>query len=173
MSQAVQVKKIFDFSLLRRVFHFASPYKKRFYYSLFLAVFLAVISPLRPWLIQVTITKGLQHSPQVWFLHGAAAVIIGVTVIQLTLLLIETACRFVFTFFTASLGQSVVKDLRVTTFKKVINLNLSQYDKTPIGTLTTRTINDINLSMIFLATGLSPSLPICCLSLRCLLTCFL
>jgi len=156
MSTAVKGKKIVDISLLRRVFHFAAPYKSRFYYSIFLAVFLAVISPVRPWLIQVTITKGLQLDPNVWFMHGATSVIIGVTVIQLVLLLVETACRFIFTFFTASLGQSVVKDLRVTTYKKIINLNLSQYDKTPIGTLTTRTINDIESINDIFSDGLIP-----------------
>ncbi|MEP7239179.1 MAG: ABC transporter transmembrane domain-containing protein, partial [Ferruginibacter sp.] len=143
MSESAKVKKVFDFSLLRRVFYFASPYKSKFYWSIFLAIFLAIISPVRPWLIQVTINDGLLPGAHVGFLRGAAQVIIGITIIQLALLLIETLCRFVFTFFTASLGQSVVKDMRVATYKKVIDLNLSQYDKTPIGTLTTRTINDI------------------------------
>ena len=156
MSQPVKGKKIFDFSLLRRVFHFAAPYKNKFYTSIFLAIFLAAISPIRPWLIQVTLTKGLQNNPNVWFLHGAVSVIIGVTVIQLSLLVIESACRFVFTFFTASLGQSVVKDLRVATYKKIVNLNLSQFDKTPIGTLTTRTINDIESINDIFSDGLIP-----------------
>ncbi|MEP7109824.1 MAG: ABC transporter ATP-binding protein [Ferruginibacter sp.] len=156
MIEPVKVKKVFDFSLLRRVFHFAAPYKNKFFWSLFLAIFLAVISPVRPWLIQLTINKGMQPGAQVWFLKGAAEVIIGITVIQLALLLIETVCRFIFTFFTASLGQSVVKDMRVTTYKKVINLNLSQYDKTPIGTLTTRTINDIESINDIFSDGLIP-----------------
>ncbi|MEO6722481.1 MAG: ABC transporter ATP-binding protein [Ferruginibacter sp.] len=156
MSESAKVKKVFDFSLLRRVFYFASPYKSKFYWSLFLAIFLAVISPLRPWLIQVTINNGLLPGAHVGFLRGAAQVIIGITIIQLALLLIETLCRFVFTFFTASLGQSVVKDMRVATYKKVIDLNLSQYDKTPIGTLTTRTINDIESINDIFSEGLIP-----------------
>lgn len=156
MSQTVQGKKIFDFSLLRRVFHFAAPYKNKFYASVFLAIFLAVISPVRPWLIQVTITKGLEKDAAFWFMHGAADVIIGITVIQLSLLVIESICRFVFTFFTASLGQNVVKDLRVNTYKKIVNLNLSQFDKTPIGTLTTRTINDIESINDIFSDGLIP-----------------
>ncbi len=156
MSIPVKAKKVFKISLLHRVFQFASPYKNKFYYSLFLAFFLAVISPVRPWLIQLTINRGLKPSPDVWFLHGASAVIIGVTVIQLALLLVETICRFIFTFFTASLGQSVVKDLRVTTYKKIINLNLAQFDKTPIGTLTTRTINDIESINDIFSDGLIP-----------------
>lgn len=156
MSGQVQPKKIFDFTLLRRVFHFASPYKGRFYWSIFLAILLAVVSPLRPWLIQVTINNGLSDNPHFSFLHGAASVIVGVTVIQLVLLLAESALRFVFTFLTASLGQNVVKDMRIATYKKVIGLNLSQYDKTPIGTLTTRTINDIESINDIFSDGLVP-----------------
>jgi len=156
MSEQAKVKKVFDFSLLRRVFHFAAPYKGKFFWSIFLAIFLAVISPVRPWLIQLTINNGMQPGAEVWFLQGAAEVIIGITVIQLALLLIETLCRFVFTFFTASLGQSVVKDMRVETYKKVINLNLSQFDQTPIGTLTTRTINDIESINDIFSDGLIP-----------------
>jgi ATP-binding cassette subfamily B multidrug efflux pump len=156
MSEQAKPKTIFNFSLLRRVFQFASPYKSKFYWSLFLAVFLAVISPIRPWLIQLTINRGLQSGTNFWFLKGAGPVIIGITVIQLVLLLIETVCRFIFTFFTASLGQSVVKDMRVTTYKKIISLNLSQFDKTPIGTLTTRTINDIESINDIFSDGLIP-----------------
>ena len=156
MSEPVKVKKVFDFSILRRVFQFAAPYKTKFFWSIFLAIFLAVISPVRPWLIQLTINKGMQPGAAIWFLKGAGQVIIGITIIQLALLLIETICRFIFTFFTASLGQSVVKDMRVATYKKVINLNLSQYDKTPIGTLTTRTINDIESINDIFSDGLIP-----------------
>ena len=156
MIEPVKTKKILNISLLRRVFNFAAPYKNKFYWSLFLAIFLAVISPIRPWLIQFTINDGLNPNVHAGFLHGAAEVIIGVTVIQLALLVVETICRFVFTFFTASLGQSVVKDMRVATYKKVISLNLGQFDKTPIGTLTTRTINDIESINDIFADGLIP-----------------
>ncbi len=149
-------KKIFNVSLLRRVFEFAAPYRKRFYWSIFLAIFLAILSPVRPWLIQVTINIGLKPGAHFWKLHGATSVIIGITVIQLGILLIESLGRFIFTFFTASLGQSVVKDMRVASYKKIINLNLSQFDKTPIGTLTTRTINDIESINDIFSDGLIP-----------------
>lgn len=156
MSEKAKAKKIFNFSLLRRVFRFASPYKSKFYYSLVLAILLAVISPIRPWLIQLTINQGLKPGATVGFLKGASQVIIGITIIQLAILLLETIFRFIFTFFTASLGQSVVKDMRVATYKKVISFNLSQYDKTPIGTLTTRTINDIESINDIFSDGLIP-----------------
>ncbi|MCO5235345.1 MAG: ABC transporter ATP-binding protein/permease [Chitinophagaceae bacterium] len=128
-------KKIFDFSLLKRVFRYAAPYKKQFLISITIAIVLAVLSPLRPWLIQVTVDTYIRG--------GLARAVIIITVIQIGLLLLETALRFYFSFLTAWLGQTVVKDLRITVFNKVIHLNLSQFDRTPIGTLTTRTINDI------------------------------
>src|SRR5437764_14773523 len=119
MSEQRKSKKIFDFSLLRRVFRFATPYRSRFYWSIFLSIVLAVISPVRPWLIQLTINNGLKDNAHVWFLKGAGSVIIGITIIQLVLLLLETICRFIFTFFTASLVQSVVRYMRIATYKKI------------------------------------------------------
>lgn len=156
MSTGSPAKKIFDVSLLRRVFRFAAPYKRKFYLSLFLSIFLALLAPLRPFLIQVTINDGLGGHAASRFLEGPGAFIIEVTIIQIILLLIETGTRFYFTFTTASLGQSVVKDLRISTYNKILHLNLSQFDKTPIGTLTTRTINDIESVNDIFSDGLIP-----------------
>ncbi len=156
MADKAGSKKIFDFSLLRRVFRFAGPYKKKFYGSLGLAIVLAIMSPIRPALIQYTINDAVQGRAAVNWWGSLQGAIITITIIQLGLLLIETVCRFFFTFLTASLGQSVVKDMRVATYKKVLGFNLSQYDKTPIGTLTTRTINDIESINDIFSDGLIP-----------------
>ncbi len=156
MIMAPAQKKIIRLSLLKRVFTFAAPYKKKFYISLFLAVFLAAIAPVRPLLIQITINNGLNQNAAAQFINGPGGFIIEITIIQIVLLLIETGCRFLFTFTTASLGQSVVKDLRVSTYKKIVHLNLSQFDRTPIGTLTTRTINDIESVNDIFSDGLIP-----------------
>lgn len=156
MSMAIAGKKSIRFFLIKRVFTFAAPYKKKFYLSLFLAVFLAILAPIRPFLIQLTLNNGLNENAVAQFIKGPGGFIIEITLIQLVLLLVETACRFFFTFTTAALGQSVVKDLRVSTYQKIIQLNLSQFDKTPIGTLTTRTINDIESVNDIFSDGLIP-----------------
>jgi ATP-binding cassette subfamily B protein len=129
------VKKVFNTGLLRRIFTFAVPYRRSFYMSMFLTVLLAVISPMRPYLIQLTVDK--------YIAGQMVQMLITVTIIQILLLLVETIMRFYFSYLTNWLGQSVVKDLRVTVYKKIVHLNLAFFDKTPIGTLTTRTINDI------------------------------
>lgn len=82
--------------------------------------------------------------------------VVTITLIQIGLIVIETLMRFFFTFTTAVLGQSVVRDLRVATYKKIMGLNLSQFDKTPIGTLTTRTVNDIESINDIFSDGLVP-----------------
>src|SRR5580765_8211074 len=106
MPEQKKRKKLLDFSILRRVFAFTKPYKKKLY----LSIFLAVISPLRPFLIQYTVNTFIKDRNTYW--------LILITVIQIGILLIETAMRFYFAFLTSWLGQTVVKDLRVKVYKK-------------------------------------------------------
>ncbi len=141
-------KTYFNLAVLKRVFGYASPYKKKFYLSVVLAILLAVITPVRPLLIQITVNQHIANS--------AIQAVINITFIQIGLILVETLMRFWFSFTTAWLGQSVVKDMRIGVYKKILGLNLSQFDKTPIGTLTTRTINDIESINEIFAEGLVP-----------------
>lgn len=146
-------KKIFDFSLMARVFEYVRPYRLQFISSVVLAILLALMTPVRPLLMQVTVDKAVNTPTKIpWYiewllsdvqLNNAVAFILAITIFQVIFLLLETALRFLFSFLTSWLGQSVVKDMRVSVFKKILGLNLKQFDTTPIGTLTTRTINDI------------------------------
>ncbi len=156
MTSERKVKKFLDVSLLKRVFAFTAPYKNKFIVSIALAILLALIAPLRPFLIQLTINDGIKNNTVGHFFTGAGGFIIEITILQIFLLIGETACRFYFTFSTATLGQNVVKDLRVATYRKILQLNLRQFDKTPIGTLTTRTINDIESVNDIFSDGLIP-----------------
>lgn len=148
MPEQKKRKKLLDFSILKRVFAFTAPYKKKLYLSIFLSVLIAVISPLRPYLIQYTINHFIHDRSTYW--------LILITIIQIGMLLFETGLRFYFGFLTSWLGQTVVKDMRVKVYKKILNFNLSQFDKTPIGTLTTRTINDIEAVNNIFSDGLIP-----------------
>ena len=84
--------------------------------------------------------------------------LIRITLFQIALLLIETLLRFVFSYYTAWIGQRVVKDLRTQVFDKILHYNLRQFDRTPIGTLTTRTVNDIETISDIFAEGFIPIL---------------
>ena len=165
MQQTPQ-KKIFDFSQFSRIFQFVKPYTNYFYGSILLAIVMAFFAPIRPYLIQLTIDSATGknlHIPS-WLkwmlfktdLSDVTKFIIAVTLFQVIFLLLETSIRFLFSFITAWMGQMVVKDLRVKVYEKIVDLNLSQFDKTPIGTLTTRTINDIESINDIFSDGLIP-----------------
>lgn len=128
-------KKVFNLGLLRRIFEFTGPYRATLYTVASLAVVLAIVSPLRPYLIKVSVDKYIGNN----LLKG----LIWISVFQFGVLVIESLLRFWFTYRANWLGQSVVNDMRNGVFRKVIFQNVSYYDHTPIGTLTTRTINDI------------------------------
>ena len=72
--------KIFDFSLLRKIFRFAAPYKNKFYLSVILSVVLALLSPLRPYLIQYTVNNFIKDGNTSW--------LILITIIQIGMLII-------------------------------------------------------------------------------------
>jgi ATP-binding cassette, subfamily B, multidrug efflux pump len=128
-------KKRFDTQLLFRILALAKPYQGTFITAASMAVILAPLSSARPYLIQQMVDKHI-------FAHDVSGMTFMVTVLLL-LLFLEVTIQYVFNYMTSWLGQSVIRDLRVRVFKHVSSLNLSYFDKTPIGTSTTRTINDI------------------------------
>ena len=99
-------------------------------------------------LIQLTVDKYIANS--------LPKMVVYITLIQIGIIIFETLMRFWFSFTTAWLSQAVVKDIRITVYKKILGLNLGQFDKTPIGTLTTRTINDIESINEIFSDGLIP-----------------
>jgi ATP-binding cassette, subfamily B, multidrug efflux pump len=132
---ASQSKKRFDTQLFFRILSLAKPYQGYFIFAAFLAVVLAPLSSMRPFLIQQMVDEHIFK----YDVDGMTRMV----VILLVLLFSEVAIQYIFNYTTSWLGQSIVKDLRIRVFKHISSLNLSYFDKTPIGTSTTRTINDI------------------------------
>ena len=135
MAKDNSIKKIFDLQLLRRIFSFTRPYKKTLYLSMGLSIILALLTPLRPKLIEYSVDKYINNQ----LLEG----LIWISIVQLGFLLIESVLRFWFSYKTAWLGQTTVNDMRKKVFNKILHQDIAYYDKSAIGTLTTRTVNDI------------------------------
>ncbi len=132
MSQPAQK---FNYSLFRRVLSMVKPYKRTFYFTAGLAVILANLGPLRPFLLQKMVDDHIFKGD----VQGMTLIACGI----FGLLILEVILRYFFLFYADWLGQATIRDLRVKVFRHVTNLNLRYFDKTPIGTSTTRTINDI------------------------------
>lgn len=152
------------FPVISELYTYVKPYKKWFYASVVLALLMAVTSPVRPYLIQqtlsVTTSKNvsgiLRWLPINFIEKPITSLILSITIFQIVFIFIETAIRFAFSFLTAKLGQLVVKDLRVAVFNRIVNFPLQQFDTTPVGTLSTRTINDIESINEIFSDGLIP-----------------
>lgn len=145
----------FDLDTFRRLLRYARPYRWRLILSILLALVLAVFAPVRPLLIDHTLRDILGGDLEKGF---AIRLLVNITLIQVVLLILESAMRFLFTYLTTWLGQTVVRDLRRDVFDRVLSLNLRQFDRTPIGTLTTRTVNDIESVNDVFSDGLVPVL---------------
>ena len=134
MSQ-VQTKKKFNVPLFRRILSLANPYRLTFFTAAFLAIILAPLSSARPYLIQQMVDEHIFK----YDVPGMTTMVM----ILIGLLVLEVCLQYAFNYMTSWLGQSVIRDLRVRVFKQVVSLNLTYFDKTPIGQSTTRTISDI------------------------------
>ena len=161
-------KPALKITILKRVFSFVKPYRFIFWANVVLSIILAFSTPVRPYLIQSTVNIAIGKMVTLpiwlqWFLPAGAMgsvikLVIAITLFQVGFIIIETVLRFFFTFGMAWLGQQVIRDLRNKVYDKIMHWEMRQFDKTPIGTLTTRTINDIESINDIFSDGLIPIL---------------
>ncbi|MFN8278255.1 MAG: ABC transporter ATP-binding protein [Chitinophagales bacterium] len=123
-----------NFVLVRRVLRLAAPYKTAFYGAVLLSLVLAALSPIRPFLVQKAIDQ---------YMNTTGAGLLELSLIMVVLLLVETALRYYFTYLTAWLGASIIRDLRNRVYRHILSSRLRYFDTTPVGTSTTRTITDV------------------------------
>ena len=127
--------KAFDRKLFARVFQFVQPYRRLFWSSFGLTILLAGMGVVRPLLMGGMIDD--------YALTGDAQGLLYVALIVCALLIAETVIQFYQSYWTAWLGQAVTFDLRQKLYTKVMGFKMRYFDRTPIGTLVTRVISDI------------------------------
>ncbi|MFZ4634238.1 MAG: ABC transporter ATP-binding protein [Saprospiraceae bacterium] len=112
-----------------------APYRVTFVLTALLTLILGPLAVLRPRMIQQMVDD--------YVVHGNVQGMMYMTALISGVLLLEVLLRYLFIYHADWLGQAVIRDLRVKVFRHITNLNLSYFDRTPIGQSTTRTINDI------------------------------
>jgi ATP-binding cassette subfamily B multidrug efflux pump len=127
--------QIFDVQILSRIYSFLKPYRLRFWSLVTLIMVSACVVPLNPLLIRYTIDNYISSGnyPKLALMLLA---MIGV-------LLLQGLLQFVSAFMAGWLGQTVIRDIRVKLYAKILRLRLKFFDDTPIGRLVTRTVSDI------------------------------
>jgi len=125
----------FDWDILKRILSLASPYKGLFIGVAVLAVVIAPISAVRPYLINVIVDD--------YIFNNDIPGLVRMSLIFMAVVLLAVLLQYIFIYSVNLLGQQVIRDLRVRVFKHILSLKLRFFDQTPIGTITTRTINDV------------------------------
>jgi ATP-binding cassette subfamily B multidrug efflux pump len=137
---------VVNINLLKRIFQYVKPYRSIFIYSVVLTILLALIAPVRPFLIKYTLDNHI--------LKGNYQGLLNMTILMIGLLILQSVIQYSHTLLTNTLGQSAIKDLRIAVFNHITKLRLKFFDKTPIGQLITRTVSDLETIADIFSEGL-------------------
>ncbi len=121
--------------IIKKVYEYVQPYRRYMWLCIFLTLVLAIVGPLRPYLIQLTIDDYTQS--------GLKEKVLMITLLQLGLLLLEAGIRYGFMYWVSVLAQSVVVDMRDRIFSLITTRNITFFHRNPVGTLSTRVVNDM------------------------------
>lgn len=137
---------IFDIKLFSKLMVYVKPYKKTYYFVMTSAIILAGFSALTPYLLKITVDDyiRLKDFDGMIFLIG----------MMLFALFSEVIFQFLFVYFANWLGQNVIRDLRVVLFKKIVGFKMAYFDKSAVGRLVTRAVNDIETIASIFSQGL-------------------
>ena len=136
----------FDTKLFKRLLKYTTPYKKTFYFVVFAAIMLSGLAVLRPYLLRLTIDKGITQSDSESLIYYVSS--------MLVVLIFEVLFQFSFIFYANWLGQEVIRDIRVKLFKHMMNFKKQYFDNSSVGRLVTRAVSDIETIASIFSQGL-------------------
>lgn len=134
--------KAFDVGLFRRLMAFTKPYRLVFYFVGFAAIAMSGLAILRPYLLSLAIDQSI--IPREWDSF------MKYVILMLVVLILEVLFQFAFIFYANWLGQNVIRDLRTKLFNLMVSFKMKYFDRSAVGRLTTRAVNDVEtISSIF------------------------
>lgn len=133
----------FDWSLLKRVLGYTTPYRGLFSLAIVMTVTLSFLSVVRPMLIRHTVNNFIVTPADASHEAVLRNELLVFTIILIGLLLVESILQFTNGYTTSLLGQRIVRDLRVQMHRKVLGFKAKYFDRTPVGTAVTRVVSDI------------------------------
>ena len=126
-------------SRTKHTFHqlsrFVKPYRGVFVAVALFAILSSIFSTAQPYLIKVAIDDFITPKNYEGLLH--------ITYILIALLCAEVLMQFLFSYFSNWLGQTVIRDVREKLFAHLLRLKMRYFDKSSIGVLVTRAVNDM------------------------------
>lgn len=152
-------------SSFTKLLAYAKPYKGKLYFVIFWAIFLAIMTALRPFLLNFTIDNYLVDAKketniiQQYFEEFMQYFFAGndnptnlriLVIIMFIALVLEGIAQFYFTYLANWLGQDIIKDLRDKLYHHITSFKMKYFDNEPVGKLVTRSVSDIeSIASIF------------------------
>ena len=136
----------FNIKLFFRLLEFVKPYKPNFIFVTIAAILISVFSILSQYLLKIGVDDYItlkNYSGLVYIISLMFAV-----------LMFQVIFQFLFVYFTNILGQKVVFDIRTKLFSRIIKFKMSYYDKSSVGRLVTRSVNDMETIASIFSQGL-------------------
>lgn len=119
----------------KQLYHFVKPYRFAFFVVAFLSVLASLLATAQPYLIKTAIDDYIIPKDY----NG----LFLITYFLVGLLVSEVLVQFLFVYFASWLGQTVIRDIRKKLFAHLLRFKMSYYDKSSVGLLVTRAVNDM------------------------------
>ena len=137
---------LFDVTLFKRLLEYVLVYKTVFVFVAISAILISIFSTLTPYLIKVAVDDYLALGKYQDFIY--------LIIFMLFNLLLTVLFMFLFSYYANLLGQKVIYDVRVQLFKHILDFKMSYFDKSSVGRLVTRAVNDMETIASIFSQGL-------------------
>ena len=135
-----------DFNLFKRLLDYVLVYKLIFVFVAVSAILISLFSTLTPYLIKVAVDDYLAVGKYKDFLFLICLMIGN--------LILTVVFMFLFSYYANLLGQKVIYDIRVKLFNHILNFKMTYFDRSSVGRLVTRAVNDMETIASIFSQGL-------------------
>ena len=137
---------LLDVKLFKRLLEYVLIYRTVFVFVGISAILISIFSTLTPYLIKVAVDDYLAL--------GKYQDFIFLIIIMFLNLMLTVLFMFLFSYYANLLGQKVIYDIRVQLFKHILDFKMSYFDKSSVGRLVTRAVNDMETIASIFSQGL-------------------
>ena len=135
-----------DFNLFKRLLDYVLVYKLIFVFVAVSAILISLFSTLTPYLIKVAVDDYLAVGKYEDFFLLICLMIGN--------LILTVVFMFLFSYYANLLGQKVIYDIRVKLFNHILNFKMTYFDRSFVGRLVTRAVNDMETIASIFSQGL-------------------
>ena len=135
-----------DFNLFKRLLDYVLVYKLIFLFVAVAAILISLFSTLTPYLIKVAVDDYLSV--------GKYEDFILLICLMIGNLILTVVFMFLFSYYANLLGQKVIYDIRVKLFNHILNFKMTYFDRSSVGRLVTRAVNDMETIASIFSQGL-------------------